>query len=171
MSGPRAGRPGLRLAALSLPGHPAPQRFAAEFSGSERTVAEYLLAEALERQSQEVRRLLLRTSVLERVSGELADLLTGDAGGERVLHELERANAFVVSLDARPRVVSLPPLSPGCCGWSCGAGAEPRSRPPPRGRGWFAGHGYPVEAVRHAQEAAGLGAGRAHFCRDTWLRL
>ena len=53
---------GLRLAALSLAGHPDPERFAAEFSGSERTVAEYLLAEVLERQSEEVRRLLLRTS-------------------------------------------------------------------------------------------------------------
>jgi LuxR family maltose regulon positive regulatory protein len=30
---------GLRLAALSLAGHPDPERFAAEFSGSERTVA------------------------------------------------------------------------------------------------------------------------------------
>src|SRR5215467_1076811 len=91
---------GLRLAALSLAGHPDPQRFAAEFSGSERTVAEYLLAEVLERQSEEVRRLLLRTSVLERVNGELADLLTADQGGERVLQDLEAANAFVVSLDA-----------------------------------------------------------------------
>ncbi len=35
---------GLRLAALSLAGHPDPERFAAEFGGSERTVAEYLLA-------------------------------------------------------------------------------------------------------------------------------
>ena len=41
---------GLRLAALSLAGHPDPERFAAEFGGSERTVAEYLLAEVLERQ-------------------------------------------------------------------------------------------------------------------------
>jgi LuxR family maltose regulon positive regulatory protein len=56
------------LAALSLARHPDPARFAEEFSGSERTVAEYLLAEVLERQSEEVR-LLLRTSVLERVSG------------------------------------------------------------------------------------------------------
>ena len=69
---------GLRLAALSLAGHPDPERFAAEFSGSERTVAEYLLAEVLDRQPEEVRRLLLRTCVLERVNGELADLLTGD---------------------------------------------------------------------------------------------
>ncbi len=91
---------GLRLAALSLADHEDPERFAAEFSGSERTVAEYLLAEVLERQPDEVRLLLLRTSVLERVSGPLADVLTGGSGGERMLQQLEEANAFVVSLDA-----------------------------------------------------------------------
>ena len=90
---------GLRLAALSLATHPDPERFAAEFSGTERTVAEYLLAEVLDRQSDQVRRLLLHTSILERVNGDLADLLTGDDGGERILQDLERANAFVVSLD------------------------------------------------------------------------
>src|SRR6201982_2898542 len=92
---------GLRLAVLSLAGHPDPERFAAEFSGSERTVAEYLLAEVMERQSEPVRRLLLRTSVLERANGELADLLTGDSGGERILQQLEQAGAFVAAMDAR----------------------------------------------------------------------
>ena len=67
---------GLRLAALSLAGHPDPGRFAAEFSGTERTVAEYLLAEVLDRQSEPVRRLLLRTSHLgagQRGAGGAAD--------------------------------------------------------------------------------------------------
>jgi hypothetical protein len=45
-------------------------------------------------------RLLLRTSVLERVNGELADLMTGGSGGERALQDLEEANAFFVALDA-----------------------------------------------------------------------
>src|SRR5262245_3734659 len=90
---------GLRLAALSLAGQPDPGRLAAKFSGTERTVAEYLLAEVLDRQGEPVRRLLLRTSILERVNGELAGLLTGDTGGERVLQDLEAANAFVVALD------------------------------------------------------------------------
>ena len=90
---------GLRLAVLSLAGHPEPERFVAEFSGSDRTVAGYLMAEMLERQPPEVQGLLLRTSVLDRVNGELADLLTGRPGSERILLELEDANAFVVSLD------------------------------------------------------------------------
>jgi LuxR family maltose regulon positive regulatory protein len=45
---------GLRLAAISLVGHPDPERFVAEFSGSDRMVAEYLLAEMLERQPSDV---------------------------------------------------------------------------------------------------------------------
>ena len=90
---------GLRLAVLSLTGHPEPERFVAEFSGSDRTVAEYLMAEMLDRQPPEVQRLLLRTSLLDQVNGELADLLTGSGGSERILLDLEDANAFVVSLD------------------------------------------------------------------------
>src|SRR5215510_9107015 len=65
---------GLRLAALAAAGHENPERLAAEFSGTERTVAEYLLAEVLDRQDEPVRRLLLRTSIMQRVKGELAGL-------------------------------------------------------------------------------------------------
>jgi LuxR family maltose regulon positive regulatory protein len=162
---------GLRLAALSLAGHPDPERFAAEFSGSERTVADYLLAEVLERQSEQVRRLLLRTSVLERVSGELADLLTEGSGGERVLQELEQANAFVVSLDAGRSwfryhqmfadllQLELRGTAPGEVPVLHRAAAE-----------WFAGHGFGVEAVRHAQAAQDWGlAGR--LLADHWFGL
>jgi LuxR family transcriptional regulator, maltose regulon positive regulatory protein len=92
---------GLRLAVISLADHPDPERFVAEFSGSDRTVAEYLLAEMLERQPADVQSLLLRTSLLDCVNGELADLLTGHSGSERILLELEDANAFVMSLDSQ----------------------------------------------------------------------
>ena len=91
---------GLRLAAISLTAHPDPERFVSEFSGSERTVAGYLLAEVLERQPPEVRDLLVRTSILERASGPLADALTGAMGAEAILQRLEEQNAFVTALDA-----------------------------------------------------------------------
>lgn len=92
---------GLRLAVISLSGHPDPERFVAEFSGTDRAIGEYLLAEMLERQPDDVRGMLLRTSVVDRVNGELADLLAGRPGSEQMLLELEDANAFVVSLDAQ----------------------------------------------------------------------
>jgi LuxR family transcriptional regulator, maltose regulon positive regulatory protein len=60
---------GLRLAAIALADHPQPGAFVAAFSGSDRMVAEYLLAEMLDRQPNPVRRLLLRTSIADRISG------------------------------------------------------------------------------------------------------
>src|SRR5712691_5015182 len=145
---------GLRLAALSLSGHPDPERFAEEVSGSERTVADYLLAEVLERQSEEVRRLLLRTSILEQVNGELADLLTGDEGGERVLQELEEANAFVVALDVarswfRYHRLFADLLQQELRRTASGEIAALHHT----AAQWYADHGYPVEAIRHAQAA------------------
>jgi LuxR family transcriptional regulator, maltose regulon positive regulatory protein len=97
---------GLRLAAISLAGHPDPERFVTEFSGSERTVAGYLLAEVLERQPADVRDLLLRTSVLERVNGPLADTLTGRVGSEAILQGLEDANETRSPAVLLPRVRS-----------------------------------------------------------------
>ena len=71
---------GLRLAALSLAGTRT-RRGVAGFSGSERTWPSTFLAQLLQRQPRQVRRLLLRTSILERVNGELADLLTARSAG------------------------------------------------------------------------------------------
>jgi LuxR family maltose regulon positive regulatory protein len=92
---------GLRLAVIALSGHPDPERFVAEFSGTDRAIGEYLMAEMLERHPSEVQRMLLRTSLVDRMNGELADLLAGRSGSEQMLLELEEANAFVVSLDAQ----------------------------------------------------------------------
>jgi LuxR family transcriptional regulator, maltose regulon positive regulatory protein len=145
---------GLRLAALSLAGQPDPGRLAAGFSGTERTVAEYLLAEVLDRQPGPVRRLLLRTSILDRVNGELADLLTGDQGGERVLQDLEAAGAFVVSLDPARSWFRYHQMFAGLLQLELRR-AEPGevTRLHTAVAGWFAARGFAVEAVRHAQAA------------------
>jgi LuxR family transcriptional regulator, maltose regulon positive regulatory protein len=162
---------GLRLAALSLGGHPDPQRFAAEFSGTDRTVAEFLLAEVLDRQSEEVRRLLLRTSVLERVSGPLADVLTGRPGGERILQDLEQAGAFVVSLDGHRSWFRYHQLFADLLQLELRR-TEPNERAALHraAAGWLAEHGHPAEAVRQAQAAEDWEmAGRLLF--DHWLDL
>jgi LuxR family maltose regulon positive regulatory protein len=160
---------GLRLAALLLAGHPDPERFAAEFSGSERTVAEYLLTEVLERQSPDVRRMLLRTSILERVSGPLADSLTGGSGAERILHELEEANAFVVSLDPQRSWFRYHHLFADLLN------VELRRSEPDQllelhaaAARWFADHGFAIEAVRHAQAARDWGAA-TRLLSDHWV--
>jgi LuxR family transcriptional regulator, maltose regulon positive regulatory protein len=162
---------GLRLAALSLAGHAHPGQFTEEFSGTERTVAEYLLAEVLDRQPEPVRRLLLRTSMLERVNGELADLLTGDSGGERVLQDLEQANAFVVSLDARRSWFRYHHLFADLLRLELRRTAPGEVTALHRTvAGWFAGHGYPVDAVQHAQAARDWGLA-AQLLADNWYSL
>jgi LuxR family transcriptional regulator, maltose regulon positive regulatory protein len=162
---------GLRLAALSLAGHPDPDRFAAEFSGSERTVAEYLLAEVLDRQSDPVRRLLLRTSVLDRVNGDLANLLTGGSGGERVLQQLEQAGAFVVALDARRSWFRYHQLFADLLQLEL-RGSAPAELPLLHAAAarWYADHGDPVEAVRHAEAAQDWGLA-ARLLSDHWVGL
>jgi len=162
---------GLRLAALSLAGHPDAEGFVAGFSGSERTVAEYLLAEVLRRQPRQVRRLLLRTSILDRVNGELADLLTARSGGGRILQELEQAGAFVVALDAQRSWFRYHRLFADLLRFELLA-SEPDVLPGlhATAAGWFAGHGFAAEAVRHAQ-AAGDWQLAARMLADHWLAL
>ncbi len=145
---------GLRLAALSLAGHRDPERFVAEFSGNDRTVAEYLLAELLERQPGEVQDLLLRTCLLEQVNGELADALTGRAGSERILLDLEDANAFVVSLDPERTWFRYHRLFADLLR------LELRRRLPGqvpalhrRAAEWFSGRGLFAAAIEHTQAA------------------
>jgi LuxR family maltose regulon positive regulatory protein len=145
---------GLRLAAISLAGHPDPERFVAEFSGSDRTVAEYLIAEMLERQPADVQDLLLRTSVLDRVNGELADLLTGRPGSERILLELEDANAFVDSLDPERTWFRYHHLFADLLRLELRR-TLPEQVPAlhRRAAGWFTLQGQMVDAIRHTQAA------------------
>ena len=145
---------GLRLAALALAGHPDPERFVAEFTGSERTVADYLFAEVLECQPEQAQRLLRRTAILERVNGALADLLTGAAGSLPILQGLEEHNAFVFSLDASRSWfryhslftdllrLELERAEPGAIRGLHRAAAA-----------WYQEHGHIVDAVQHAQAA------------------
>ena len=145
---------GLRLAAISLAGHPDPERFVAEFSGSDRTVAEYLIAEMLERQPPDVQDLLLRTSLLDRVNGELADLLTGRPGSERILLELADTNAFVESLDPERTWFRYHHLFADLLRLELRR-TLPEEVPTlhRRAAGWFTLQGQVVNAIRHTQAA------------------
>jgi LuxR family transcriptional regulator, maltose regulon positive regulatory protein len=145
---------GLRLAVLSLAGHPDPERFVAEFSGSDRTVAEYLVAEMLDRQSPDVQDLLVRTSLLDGVNGELANLLTGRPGSEQILLDLEDADAFVESIEPGRTWFRYHRLFADLLR------LELRRTLPAeiptlhrRAAGWLTRHGQVAEAIRHTQAA------------------
>jgi LuxR family transcriptional regulator, maltose regulon positive regulatory protein len=157
---------GLRLAAISLAGHPDPERFVAEFSGSDRTVAEYLIAEMLERQPPDVQDLLLRTSLLDRVNGELADLLTGRPGSDRILLDLVDANAFVVPLDPERMWFRYHHLLADFLRLDLRR-TLPAEVPllHRRAAEWFIRQGQVVDAIRHTQ-AAGDWADAARLLAD-----
>src|ERR1700724_2786099 len=104
----------------------------------------------LDRQPRDVQDLLFRTSLLDRVNGELADLLTGRPGSERILLDLEDANAFVVSLDRRGTWFRYHRLL------SDFLRLELRRTLPEevpalhrRAAGWFIGQGQAADAIRH----------------------
>ncbi|MFG2343588.1 LuxR C-terminal-related transcriptional regulator [Streptomyces phaeochromogenes] len=86
---------GLRLCALAAQESPDPETYLKEFEVDRTTVADFLLAEVLKRQTPEAQDLLLRVSVLDRFGPELANALTGRTDAESVLAGLHRENAFV----------------------------------------------------------------------------
>src|SRR6202035_5280415 len=115
---------------------------------------EYLMAEMLEHQRTEVQSMLLRTSLVERVNGELADLLAGRSGSEQMLLELEEANAFVVSLDAQRTWFRYHHLLADFLRLELRRTlADEVPDLYRRAARWFADHGLIVEAVRHTLAA------------------
>ncbi|MEJ2209430.1 MAG: tetratricopeptide repeat protein, partial [Anaerolineae bacterium] len=90
---------GLQLAAISMQGRSDVHSFTESFSGSHRYVLDYLFEEVLRQQSESVQTFLLRTSILDRLTGSLCAALSDEEDGQQTLEMLERANLFVVPLD------------------------------------------------------------------------
>src|SRR5215467_2696588 len=90
---------GLQLAGLSLRGQADTAGFVAAFSGGHRYVLDYLAGEVLDHLDGQMRDFVLETSVLERLSGELCDAVTGRTGSQALLEQVERAGLFLVPLD------------------------------------------------------------------------
>lgn len=143
---------GLRLAAISLDGHPDPEQFVKEFDAEDSAVTGYLVEEVLNTQPASVRDLLLRTSILDRVSTEIADELTDDEQATAALSDLARTNAFVL------------PVGNGWYRYHSLFGAvlrlklrrESPGRVPDlhrRAAQWFRRNGSLSEAVRHAGDS------------------
>ncbi|MGW5423341.1 LuxR C-terminal-related transcriptional regulator [Streptomyces sp. NPDC003943] len=86
---------GLRLCAMAARLSPDPEIYLKEFEAGRSTIADFLLAEVLDRQPPRTQDLLLRVSVPDRFRPELADALTGRHDAAPILAGLLRDNAFV----------------------------------------------------------------------------
>ncbi len=82
-----------------LAGRGRPEDSLAGVRGDQRAIAGYLTEEVLDRQSEDLQRFLLRTSILDRLSPDLCRAVTGDDRAGEHLATLARDNLFVTALD------------------------------------------------------------------------
>jgi LuxR family maltose regulon positive regulatory protein len=141
----------LQLAALSMQGRPDPASFIASFAGDDRYVVDYLADEVLARQAGDVRRFLLSTSILDRMTGPLCDAVTGGGDGRAILERLDRGNLFLVALDDQRRWYRYHHLFADVLRARL-LEENPDSVPGLHGRAsaWFEEHDDRAEAIRHA---------------------
>lgn len=90
---------GLQLAALSIRGREDIAEFLEKFRGSNRYVMDYLMDEVLTLQSQDIRKFLYQTSMLEKFNADLCTAITGREDSREVLSYLEQSNLFLIPLD------------------------------------------------------------------------
>jgi LuxR family maltose regulon positive regulatory protein len=144
---------GLRLAAGALADAGDPHELVVSATATEAAVADYLLEEVLDRQDAEAQDFLLRTSVAERLTPDLAALLTADREAGDRLDQLERSGVFLTDTtdDGWYRYHSL---------FADLLRATLRRRHPElvaemhlRAAGWLMANDQPAEAERHARLA------------------
>ena len=160
---------GLRLAELSLQDHPDPSAFVESFAGDDRAVSDYLMSEVVSSYEEDTLRFLLRTSIVDRLNGELAKALAGSAAGEHSLWELERTEGFVDALDSSGKWFRYHPL------FAEVLRAELRHRLPDelsalhcKASRWYVRNDRPLDAVRHAVAARDWQLA-AEVIGDQWL--
>ena len=157
---------GLRLAAMSARAREPEDGRITDIAGDEPLVTDYLWDEVLGRQPAETRLFMLRTSITEEMSGDLADTLTGEPGGARTLQRLSRENNFVEAVGPDHAAYRYHPLLRDVL-------AAERSREIPhevpillrRAARWHAAHDRAIDALRNAAAGRGLGLRRAHAGR------
>ncbi|TML01153.1 MAG: hypothetical protein E6G41_16960 [Actinobacteria bacterium] len=162
---------GLRLAALMLADEDEPAAAVSEFAGDDRAVVAYLISEVLDHQPAPMRELLLRTAVVDRVCGSLADALTGGVAGQLGLEELVRRNALVVPLDRHGHWFRYHALFADLLRSQLASRGDAAWREQHRRAArWFAADGLAAEAIDHAIAASDWETLRTVLV-DQWRRL
>ncbi len=149
---------GLRLAMLSLQGHPHPGLYLSQFMGTSEYVMDYLMDQVISQQPAGIVTALLLTSILDRFSAPLCEAILVDAKdvtADAFLEWVDKANLFVTSLDDKRvwrrydhlfRELLLSRLMDQ-------TGPEKLAALHIRASDWFAANAFVDEALRHALAA------------------
>jgi LuxR family transcriptional regulator, maltose regulon positive regulatory protein len=143
---------GIRLAAISLDGHPDPEQFVKELGAEDSAVTGYLVEEVLNAQPPPLRDFLLRTSILDQVNVDIAGVLNDDKRTADLLPALAAANAFIRPLGHgwyRYHSLFADILRLKLRRESSGQLPDLHRR----AASWYRRNGYLAEAVRHAGAA------------------
>ena len=147
---------GLQMAAVSLRDHEDITAFIRDFSGSHHYIMDYLLDEVLRRQTPQIQAFLLNTSILPRLCGSLCDAVMEVTGetftpSQGILKDLERANLFIVPLDAKREWYRYHRLFADLLQLRLQR-KDPKRIPTLHRRAgeWFEAYGLTDEAVQHA---------------------
>lgn len=94
---------GLQLAGLSLNGCEEQDigEFIRVFNDTHRYIIDYLVEEVVSHQTEEIHDFLCKTSVLDRMNGDLCDAILGKNDSKLLLRELEKINLFLIPLDSK----------------------------------------------------------------------
>ena len=146
---------GLKMAALSIRGRKDIPGFITAFTGSQRYVMDYLMEEVLQKQTQELRDFLMKTSVLERLTAPLCDTLTGRRDSQDVLLSLERGHLFIVTLDETRKWYRYEHLFGDLLRHQCETvyGTERVAALHRQASQWYEDNDLREEAIRHALTA------------------
>jgi LuxR family maltose regulon positive regulatory protein len=158
---------GLQMAALALQGRDDASAFIAGLRGSHRSILDYLIGEVFDRQPAAVRWFLLRTAILDRLSGPLCDAVlktheqpvfsdteakdTSRVSCRVMLERLHRAGLFLLPLDDERRWYRYHQLFADALRERLSV-AESKLAPELHRRAavWFDANGDTAEAIRHA---------------------
>ncbi|RKM64917.1 protein kinase [Rhodococcus opacus] len=100
----------LQLVSLTLRERPDPRELIEHLSGSHREIGEYLAENVLNGLDSATIDFVLATAIPERISGALADALTGQRRGQAMLEEIEARDLFLRRLDDDARWFRYHPL-------------------------------------------------------------
>ena len=145
---------GLFLAGLAMQVAPSRGDSARSIRGDSRYLGDYLRAEVLDQVSAEESAFLVRTSILDSLSGPLCDATLDAEGSSDRLEAMERRRLLIVPLDGRHEWYRYQRLF-GELLRSELHRREPALVPElhARAAAWYQANGQPEEALRHAQVA------------------